>query len=181
MRNSMAGVGGQPQFSEINDLGLATCPKTETAHCGVPNVLANRKVDKICFVYFIQSGQGGPIKIGKAVNPTQRIGNIQVGNPHEVKLLHCLPDTGATEGRIHGIFEESHLRGEWFRPTCDLLEFIEALKSKSDAKARQLISRTIKQRQAIRDSKLRSERRAKKAAWKDNRQALRSGEVGQCR
>lgn len=167
----MAGVGGPPQFNDSNDIDLANHPFSATEYVGIPEHLANQS-RKISWVYFVQAGEGGPIKIGKAMNPSQRIGNLQVGNPHEVKLLHCLPDTGCTEGRIQGIFEESHLRGEWYNPTPDLLEFIDALKSKTEGRARQLISRTIKERQIMRHRKEKSRRRA----WKETRAALRNGE-----
>lgn len=171
MQNSMAGVGGPPQFNVSSDLDLANHSFPATEDAGIPEHLANQSL-KISWVYFVQAGEGGPIKIGKAMNPSQRIGNLQVGNPHEVKLLHCLPDTGCTEGRIQGIFEESHLRGEWYNPTPDLLEFIDALKSKTEGRARQFISRTIRDRQLMRAKKA----KAKSRMWKQTRQALRNGD-----
>lgn len=124
---------------------------------------------KAAYVYFIQEGDDGPIKIGIAFDPFQRLGNMQVGNSRPLKLLHCLSDHGATEGRIQGIFEDSHLRGEWYNPTDDLLTFIADIKTKTDGRVRQYISRAIKMRQ----DELAKRRKDNQMAKDEDRKAFR--------
>ncbi len=80
-------------------------------------------------VYFIQAGQGGPIKIGSARYPELRIGALQVANHEELTLLGKIRyDDGHdrhSEWAIHEYFSEHRLRGEWFRPDWSILRFIE--------------------------------------------------------
>ena len=72
-------------------------------------------------IYFIQMGDDGPIKIGRADSAPRRIAGLQVGNPVELKLVGVLPE----ELELHCEFADLALRGEWFSPGERLLEFIE--------------------------------------------------------
>ena len=70
-------------------------------------------------VYFIQSGKGGAVKIGKAKNVETRLRELQTGNPKELYLravLCCTSEANAfhTEQLLHIRFAENRLRGEWF-------------------------------------------------------------------
>ena len=71
-------------------------------------------------IYFIQAGDSGPIKIGRAGSIPTRIASLQVGNPAELKLLGVLPE----EKDLHYDFADLALRGEWFSPGDRLLQFI---------------------------------------------------------
>jgi len=71
------------------------------------------------FVYFIQSGIDGPIKIGKANDIEKRRQDLQVGNPMELTVLLAIPCKSSKhaegmEKQIHRRFKRSHIRGEWF-------------------------------------------------------------------
>src|SRR5262245_47298256 len=69
------------------------------------------------FVYFIRSGTAGPIKIGVADDPRERVVKLQIGNPEELTLLAYMPGGTALEARLHRRFRRSRIRGEWFHPT----------------------------------------------------------------
>lgn len=75
-------------------------------------------------VYFAQEGAAGPIKIGTAVDVHARVKSFSTGNSSEVRLLAMLQGDRSVENLLHSIFSEAHLRGEWFRPTPSLLQFI---------------------------------------------------------
>lgn len=84
-------------------------------------------------VYFIQVAQEdgrGPIKIGKADRVVQRLGELQVGNPFKLELLAVAKDVpDSLEAVYHARFSTARMRGEWFRPTDELLAFIEEVKA----------------------------------------------------
>lgn len=66
------------------------------------------------FVYFIQSGASGPIKIGLSKAPTQRVSKLQTGNPRELILRHVIPGDRSVEDELHDRFKAARIRGEWF-------------------------------------------------------------------
>lgn len=63
------------------------------------------------FTYFIQD-DAGPVKIGQAKNPLERMGLLQCGNPRELYLRMVLPFD--VEHGMHVRFREWKVRGEWF-------------------------------------------------------------------
>jgi hypothetical protein len=74
------------------------------------------------FVYIIQAGDDGDVKIGWAVNPPDRLKNLQTGNSLELRLLHferigSKRAAGRVERWLHQEFEGHRIRGEWFRFT----------------------------------------------------------------
>lgn len=73
--------------------------------CGSPNV------------YLIQSGDNGPVKIGVANSPSQRLAQLQTGNPEKLNLIMVIKGAGIDyEQRLHERFREYHIRDEWFTP-----------------------------------------------------------------
>lgn len=67
------------------------------------------------FVYFIQSGEHGPVKIGfTSRDPHARVCKLQTGNPEELLLRHVIPAERATEKQLHTRFEPARIRLEWF-------------------------------------------------------------------
>lgn len=79
------------------------------------------------FVYFIQSGANGPIKIGLARDPAERLDNLQVGNPETLSLVATLEGSFAVESFLHALFRRHLIRGEWYRPAPELLTFIRSV------------------------------------------------------
>lgn len=75
-------------------------------------------------VYFIQAGETGPIKIGKADKPMKRIAELQTGNPHPLRLVGAIDGGVNEEQALHQRFTRLRLHGEWFEPSAELLEYI---------------------------------------------------------
>jgi hypothetical protein len=103
----------------IEDLKRIPHPQASVAKLG------HRKPPKWCSVYFIQMGADGPIKIGWAVNVNSRLAELQCASPFDLSVRFTAPGDVLEEGLLHGKFSRSRLRGEWFRPTPELLDFIE--------------------------------------------------------
>lgn len=75
-------------------------------------------------VYFVQQGEDGPIKIGFANNLAGRLRGLQTANPYKLHLRLVLHGNRKTEQKFHERFNADRLKGEWFRPSHDLLAFI---------------------------------------------------------
>ncbi len=89
-------------------------------------------------VYFIQSGKGGPIKIGTtAYSVASRMARLQTGSFDTLRLLGTIPGYFDVERQLHERFARVRMRtrGEWFRPCQELLEFICAEAEKGEAVA----------------------------------------------
>lgn len=77
------------------------------------------------WVYFIQAGEGGPIKIGFTTgSPAARLASLQTGNPYPLKLIAAVRGAVEVETELHGRFGHLRMVGEWFRPAADLTAFI---------------------------------------------------------
>lgn len=73
------------------------------------------------FVYFIQAGTDGPIKIGVAVDPVGRLAELQNANAAKLVLLAACPGRRDEESRLHAACRHSRIRGEWYLPTPRVL------------------------------------------------------------
>lgn len=71
-------------------------------------------------VYFIQAEAGGPIKIGVAHRPDERLRDLQVGAPSVLVIRKVFPGGVPTERQLHERFSAQRLSGEWFRPSDEL-------------------------------------------------------------
>jgi Meiotically up-regulated gene 113 len=79
-------------------------------------------------VYFIKSKIIGSIKIGfcQDNNFPGRLENLQVGSADELILLFVMPYAPqSTEKALHKKFKKYHIRGEWFSPGEELIQYIE--------------------------------------------------------
>lgn len=85
---------------------------------------AMRRIDRLCFpdgdvapdsgyVYAIQAGNGGPVKLGRANAPAARLADIQRMNPMPLMLLG-IAHGGSAERNIHNRHMKKRLHGEWF-------------------------------------------------------------------
>jgi hypothetical protein len=81
------------------------------------------------YVYFVQQGENGPIKIGRASNVARRVRQIQVSNPAPLRLLASID--GDREMEMHERFMKSCISGEWFKPEDELLQFLRELAASS--------------------------------------------------
>lgn len=73
----------------------------------------------VCWVYFVQQGDRGSIKIGVADNIERRIKGLQTGSPHKLNLLARIGCGGRKqaydlENQLHRRFSSYRLEGEWF-------------------------------------------------------------------
>lgn len=64
------------------------------------------------YTYFMQAEAGGPVKIGVAKKPLERLALLQTGNPQRLVIRHVLPLN--CERFMHAEYEEHRLVGEWF-------------------------------------------------------------------
>jgi hypothetical protein len=75
-------------------------------------------------LYFIQSIQGGPIKIGRTLDIDKRIGQLQTSSPEQLVLVGFILNEGHKESELHYKFRQFRLHGEWFEPVAELIEYI---------------------------------------------------------
>ena len=76
------------------------------------------------WVYFIRAGTSGPIKIGKAQNVRVRLSTLQTSTAVPLHVLGIVAGGRDRERELHEQFAHLRLRGEWFVPEPELLQFI---------------------------------------------------------
>lgn len=76
-------------------------------------------------VYFIRTD--GFIKVGRTTNFDNRLAKLQTGSPHELEVLLVVPGGSGLEADIHRDLKEYRHRGEWFRETPEVWEYIRGL------------------------------------------------------
>ena len=80
------------------------------------------------YIYFIQAGdEKGPVKIGFSRNPDNRIVGLQISNAQTLTIIGLFYGAIAMEAKLHRKFAKARIRGEWFRPTADLIATAEAM------------------------------------------------------
>lgn len=72
-------------------------------------------------IYMIQSGDGGPVKIGLSKNPKKRLSQLQVSHPYTLRLIHIFAGGRDEEIALHLRFAEARIRGEWFHPLPEIV------------------------------------------------------------
>lgn len=60
-------------------------------------------------------------KFGIAVDPKDRLANLQIGNPRPLMLVTHCPATKELERYFHGQLKQWALQGEWFRSSPQVL------------------------------------------------------------
>lgn len=78
-------------------------------------------------IYFLQAEGGGPIKIGYSENVKKRRKTLQTASPKILRVLATTPGGEESERLLHERFRHLHIRGDWFRTSQDLREFIAGL------------------------------------------------------
>ena len=87
-----------------------------------------RRAPEGMLVYIVQRGDYGPLKIGhvrRAVNLRRRLRDIQNACAEPVKLRRLIPTerNECLEVRLHALFAEYRLEGEWFRAAPAVLKY----------------------------------------------------------
>lgn len=75
------------------------------------------------WVYFIQAGPEGPIKIGISEDPHQRLKTMQPSNPEPLALIGAYPMRPPDEPVLHHRFKQHRIRGEWFTPAQEIIDW----------------------------------------------------------
>jgi hypothetical protein len=76
------------------------------------------------WVYFVQAGEDGPIKVGWTANPPRRFAVLQSNHYEELRILGTYRGSRADEALLHLELAEHRIRGEWFRPTPEVLAVV---------------------------------------------------------
>lgn len=80
------------------------------------------------YVYFAKECvKNGAIKIGVSTNPHTRVRSLDIGSPNGVVIIAVIPGEIQTEREMHNKFAQYRIKGEWFSPSDELLDFIENL------------------------------------------------------
>lgn len=78
-------------------------------------------------VYFIHDALSNMVKIGWADEPWRRMCQMQTGCPGDLTLLALEPGFPEREFELHRQFAQDRARGEWFRHSETLANYIVAL------------------------------------------------------
>lgn len=77
------------------------------------------------YIYFVQAGLSGPIKIGVTTDIKNRLSQLQTGNPENLRLLALHLGDRHLEKALHRYFAPHQVKSEWFMPNEELVELIE--------------------------------------------------------
>ena len=78
------------------------------------------------YVYFLQQGETGPIKIGFTTKLKHRFAVIRSSNIY-VSVLGVMPGGRKEERQIHKRFKEHRIEGEWFYPVDEIVQLAKSL------------------------------------------------------
>lgn len=79
-------------------------------------------MEKLGYIYLIQLGEHGPVKIGYSSDPKKRLDALQIGAAEPVYLRALVAGAHHEEQALHRKYDEFRLRGEWFNPSDDMLD-----------------------------------------------------------
>lgn len=73
----------------------------------------------------MRNDHDGLIKIGATDNLTKRLNALRSANSSALTLIATMPADRWPEAALHDRFAHIRIRGEWFQPTAELLDFLE--------------------------------------------------------
>lgn len=79
------------------------------------------------YIYAVQVGSDGPVKIGTSKTPGSRLQDLQGANPYPLSLLKVAKGGVTLERTLHRALQQYHLRGEWFEHDEHVLAAIASL------------------------------------------------------
>lgn len=65
-------------------------------------------------VYLIRCGENGPVKIGRAADPADRLAELQIAHWETLRIVRVWEGDAAEEAALHLQFADLRIRGEWF-------------------------------------------------------------------
>lgn len=91
-------------------------------------------IKDITCAYFIGSKKYKFVKIGFTTNLFSRLSAIQTGCPFDIEILAYIKsqDPKKTEHKLHMKFKKYRVRGEWFKLTDDIKQFINLINQPND-------------------------------------------------
>ena len=93
----------------------------QTAQFTGTNEMAHDRI-----VYVVQFGTGRPIKVGSTVNLGARLSKMSIDHYEPVEMLYLHRGGFKEERAIHKRFARYRLRGEWYSPAPEVIEWCEA-------------------------------------------------------
>lgn len=91
--------------------------------------IKNQDPGPASFVYFIEAVGLCRVKIGKAIDPENRIAQLQTGSPVPLRLIGKTAGGHPLERKLHEEFHGARIDGgEWFHLTKELRSYIEGLR-----------------------------------------------------
>ena len=112
-------LGAEMVAAQIQDVAPGVNLKWTTHHSPRSEPQPQRE-----YIYFI-ADEDGYIKIGHAGHPQARLKSLQTASRQELRLLATTPGAVADEKALHAKFSDDHVRGEWFKPSRELCEYIQ--------------------------------------------------------
>lgn len=73
------------------------------------------------WIYVVQAGSNGPVKIGRTGDVRRRLARLQHANGEELRLIGAWRAPPSMEKELHEDFADLRIRGEWFEPKHDLI------------------------------------------------------------
>jgi len=90
-------------------------------------------------IYFIINSGTGNIKIGYTRdNPEKRLANLQTGCDAELRILNVVDGSTEKESMLHRKFDKNRIRGEWFKPSEEMFEYILGIDKKIERQIEKL-------------------------------------------
>lgn len=77
-------------------------------------------------IYFIADQAAARVKIGFSADPWRRFAKVQSDCPGELELLLVVEGDTADEAAFHARFALDRVRGEWFRLSTEIADFVSA-------------------------------------------------------
>lgn len=110
-------------------------------------------------IYFVQAGEGGPVKIGFARDIKLRMNKMRSDNHEPLHLVASFVGEVADERALHEMFAAHHKQREWFYPSVltkiELVTLAPLAVVTGRAKSRGPYTRSPEHCQAIREGVLR--------------------------
>lgn len=113
---------------DVPGLGNPFAEYAKSLRGSAPVVTLAPRRPAVSHVYAIRFGTDGPIKIGRAVKPSDRLADLQCANHETLTMLGAVPETAQLNERSeHRRLADRRLRGEWFDITPADLPWLESL------------------------------------------------------
>lgn len=91
--------------------------------------VTKKSLPRVRHVYYMQAVNGGPIKIGVAYDPEERLKQIAHHAAQPIRLLAYHVGDFQDEAALHKRFSEERLHGEWFADSPRLLAHLDRVRS----------------------------------------------------